>query len=668
MVNKAAENKTLKKWQRRLEDAKTKYADARKTMKLYEDYYNGERTVRANPNTGKTPTKVSANVRNIVYELIESQVDVAIPMPKVRAIHAEDDELAKKIEHMLENKIITLDLAKINDLMERVTPVQGADFFYVQWDPNKGLHSEIGDLKVTEIHPKKLIPQPGMTELEDMDYFFIQEVMTKNAVKKAYGVDVSEAENDQPEIFGNKNEDIVTVTTAMYKNEKGGIGCYTWCDTFELLDIEEYQARQLDHCAKCGTVMQNGVCPSCGGKKAKKMPEDYEEIVEGIEVKMDITGEDGRSIKRNVDPFEEVPEVDEEGNPIPQVDENGNLVMDTYGQPVPMMKKVRKKIPYYKPNVYPVVQRRNISDVDKFLGKSDSEVLMDQQDTIKKLGDKINEKLLKGGSYVTLPNGKKIETNDKELKIIRVDNAQEAQLVNVINVQPNVSNDLNYLEQNYNWAKSTSGISDSFQGKYDASATSGTAKQYSINQSAGRLESKRTMKNTAFAKLYELMFKFWLAYADQDTEITSTDASGQTVYEGLNRKEFLRMDANQEFYWDDEFIFTTDPTSTLMQNREMMWQSTDMKLQSGAFGQIGDLETSRAYWTIMKANGYPNASVVLSLIEARIEEQKRQQAMMQQMGGGGNMSQIYGQMGAMYGQMGAQAGAMGGNNNGMPGM
>jgi hypothetical protein len=105
-----------------------------------------------------------------------------------------------------------------------------------------------------------------------------------------------------------------------------------------------------------------------------------------------------------------------------------------------------------------------------------------------------------------------------------------------------------------------------------------------------------------------------------------------------------------------------------MQNREMMWQSTDMKLQSGAFGQIGDLETSRAYWTIMKANGYPNASVVLSLIEARIEEQKRQQAMMQQMGGGGDMSQIYGQMGAMYGQMGAQAGAMGGNNNGMPGM
>ena len=643
MVNKATENKTLKKWQRRLEDAKTKYGQARKTMKLYEDYYNGERSVRPNPNSGAAPTKVSANVRNIVYELIESQVDTAIPMPKVRAIHAEDDELAKKIEHMLENKVITLELAKINDLMERVTPVQGADFFYVQWDVNKGLHSEIGDLKVSEIHPKKLVPQPGMTELNDMDYFFIQEVMTKKGVKAAYGVDVSEAENDQPEIFGNKNEDIVTVNTAMYKNEKGGVGCYIWCDTFELLDIEEFQARQLDHCAKCGSVMQNGVCPSCGGKKAKKMPEDYEELVEGIEVRMDIKDENGNGIMRNVEPYDEEPEVAEDGTPIPQMDEYGNPVVDPFGQPVPKMKKVKKKIPYYKPNIYPVVERRNISDVDQFLGKSDTAVLMDQQDTIKKLGDKINEKLLKGGSYVTLPNGKKIETNDKELKIIRVDNAAEAQLVNVINVQPNVQNDLNYLEQNYSWAKSTSGITDSFQGKYDASAVSGTAKQYSINQAAGRLESKRTMKNVAFAKLYELLFKYWLAYADQDTEITATDSNGQTVYEGMNRKDFLRMDANGEFYWDDEFIFSTDPTSTLMQNREMLWNQTDLKLQSGAFGAVGDLETARAYWTIMKANGYPNAGIILALMEARIQEQKQQEAQaqammqMQTMGGGNEM-------------------------------
>jgi hypothetical protein len=297
------------------------------------------------------------------------------------------------------------------------------------------------------------------------------------------------------------------------------------------------------------------------------------------------------------------------------------------------IKRSKKKVPYYKPDCYPIILRKNITANDRLLGDSDTKAIIDQQDTIKKLGTKINEKLLKGGSYVTLPNNKKVETNDKELKIIRVDNAAEKALIDVINVQPNVVNDENYLETNYQWAKSTLGITDSFQGKFMSSETSGTARQYAINQAAGRLESKRTLKNEAFAQLYKLMFKFWLAYADQNTEISSTDPSGQAMYEELDRHEFLRIDKAGEFYWNDEFVFDTDPTSTLMQNREMMWQQTDLKLQSGAFGPVGDLETSRAYWTIQKANGYPNAGMVLDIIENRIQEQQamaQQQAMMAQ--------------------------------------
>jgi hypothetical protein len=203
-----------------------------------------------------------------------------------------------------------------------------------------------------------------------------------------------------------------------------------------------------------------------------------------------------------------------------------------------------------------------------------------------------------------------------------------------MNLQPNIQYDSQYLETNYSWAKSALGITDSYQGKYDASATSGTAKQYSINQAAGRLDSKRTLKNEAYAKLYEIMFKFWLAFSDNPSEISSVDKDGQPEHDQLDRKEFLRIDAAGEFYWDDEFIFETDPTSTLMQNREMMWNQTDMKLQSGAFGPVGDLETSKAYWTIMKANGYPNASSVLNLVEERIAKQQEMAAMPQEIPGG----------------------------------
>ena len=626
------EPENLKTWKKRLEESLESYASDKNRMKTYQGYYDGDRSVAQDPNSSYSPSKKASNVRNIVYELIESQVDSSIPMPKVRAIHPEDEELAKKLEHYLENKIKTTKLPLLNDMMERNVPVQGGDFFHVQWDANAGLHSQIGDIKVSEIHPKKLIPQPGMVEIEEMDYFFVQELYTKKKVKAIYGVSVEDCGNDYTDLAGEQsstasiNSDIVTVNTAYYHNEHGGVGIFVWCDTEILLDLDDYEARYLDHCAKCGAVMQNGVCPECGSKKVKKMPEEYEEMAEGMEVKTSYPMADG-TFSRNIDPFTE-----EEA---PKMDENGQPVMDEMGQPVMEMRKVKRKIPYYKPNIYPVVLRKNITQNDKLLGGSDVAVIIDQQDTVKKLGSKINEKLLKGGSFVTLPTGIDVEKTDKELKILRVRNAADKSLIDVINVQPNVQNDLSYEETNYNWAKSALGITDSFQGKFSSSEVSGTARQYAINQAAGRLESKRTLKNEAFAKLYEYMFKFWLAYSDQSSAIISTDSNGAANYDEIDRHEFLKIDSAGEFYWDDEFLFETDPTSTLMQNREALWNQTDLKLQSGAFGPVGDLETARAYWTIQKANGYPNAAIILNIIEQRIKEQQEmamqaQQAMPQE--------------------------------------
>jgi hypothetical protein len=613
MIKKSVETpKDVAKWQKRLEDARNQYERELKNLKKYQGYYEGTREVQPDANRGVTPSKLATNVRNIVYELIESQVDSSIPMPKIRAIHPEDDELAKKMEKFLENKVKTCGLIIMNDAEERTVPIAGGDFIRVEWDQRRGLHSEIGDLKVSELHPKKVIPQIGVIDFDEMDYFFIQEVMTKKTVKRVYGEDVSDCTNTEEymtdDIEGAKNnDDLVTVNTAFYRNDEGGVGIFVWCDYVKLLDLDEYEARYLDKCAKCGATMVNGVCPECGSKKSKKAKDEYEEIVDAIEVKVDTGG------SRKVGGPESVPILDEYGKP----------VLDEYGEPQMEIKRTKKKIPYYRPNIYPIVLRKNITAQNRLLGGSDVDVIIDQQDTIMKLGTKINEKLLKGGSFVTLPRDVDIDKDGEDLNILRLENPAQKQLIDTINLQPNVQNDQNYLEINYSWAKSSLGITDSFQGKYDASARTGTAKQYAINQAAGRLDSKRTLKNEAYAKLYEIMFKFWLAFSDSPSEITSTNSDGSAMHDSLDRKEFLRLDAAGEFYWDDEFIFETDPTSTLMQNREAMWNQTDMKLQSGAFGPVGDLETARAYWTIMKANGYPNASVILNLIEERIDQQQQ---------------------------------------------
>ena len=138
------------------------------------------------------------------------------------------------------------------------------------------------------------------------------------------------------------------------------------------------------------------------------------------------------------------------------------------------------------------------------------------------------------------------------------------------------------------------------------------------------MESKRTLKNNAYAKLYEIIFKYMLAYADEPVPVTSNGLNGDMEYREFNRYDFLKQDAAGAYYWDDEFIFDTDPTSTLMANREAMWQQADMKLQSGAFGQLGDLETNYMYWSFMEKSNYPNAGEIKRQIEARRNAQLQQ--------------------------------------------
>ena len=592
------EDKKRDEWRGKLETARIAYGSVLAEIGKNQAVYEGTREVNGNPNTNTPAKDLAINVRNIAYELIESQIDSSIPMPKVTAIHEGDEDLARSIEKALVNKVKMLKLSIINDQMERIVPVQGGDFFLVEWDNELGFHSNYGDVNVKEMNPRQVIPQPGVSEIEKMDYIFIQTAQTKKAVKDKYGVDVEDAQEEYKDVRGATGEsgldtDIVTVNTVYYKNGDK-IGRFVWCDDYTLEDLDDYQARITRKCKECGYATEEEVCPVCGSKKFEKTEDKTQEI--------------------------HIPIMREAG-----IDENG--------MPIQIAAEEVITVDYYKPNVFPLIVRKNVSKLNSLLGFSDVKVIEDQQDLIKKVGSKAVEKTIKGGSIVTLPRGVKMETTDKELKIARLEDPQQKSMIDVLNMQVNINQDMQMLNKAYEDARSTLGITDAFQGKYDPSAVSGTAKQYSINQAAGRLESKRIMKNDAFAKLYEYMFKFWLAYADDPVPITYTGTRGEQNFDILDKDDFLRQDAAGEYYWNDEFLFETDPTSTMMANREAMWQALDMKLQSGAFGPLGEPATMRLFWSLMEKNHYPNAGDVLSQIDQMMQEQQMMQQQMQMQGG-----------------------------------
>lgn len=610
-------NANLEMWQARLERNESAYESKLDDMDRRERAYKGSRVL--NIRVAGDRKRKANHVRNLTAEIIEAQVNSSIPQPKVAAKHQKDEKKAKIIEDMLRNELNRMPFEMLNDQQERTVPIQGGGMFLVEWDNTQRSHTTVGELNVSLLHPKQVIPQDGVySGIEDMDYIILKIPQTKEYIRRRYNVRVKDESEQEPDIKSESNvspaDDMVTQYIAYYRNSKGGIGLYSWVNDIELEDLDDYQARRVQRCTVCGEAkpLEGGKCPKCGGSKWTSETQEYETL--------------STPVQRS------------DGTVIPAA------VVD-----MATLEVKPTEIPYYQPNIYPIVLQKNVSLFGEFLGDSDVDKVRDQQNTCNRIESKIVEKLVKSGSYMILPDDASIRADAEDMKVIRPGSAGNAQLISVKDMQGNISQDLTYLAQVYEEARQIIGITDSFQGRRDSTATSGTAKEFAAAQAAGRLESKRVMKDAAYAALFEAMFKFKLAYADEPRPVLARDMNGDTVYEEFNRYDFLEQDKTGEWYWNDQFLFSCDTTAPLANNREAMWQETRTNLQSGAFGDPTDLQTLILYWTKMEQLHYPGSSETKAFMEMRYQQQLQAQVMQQQ--------QMM-QMQAQAQQMNAQADAM----------
>ena len=654
---KKQDKSKLRLWQERLKVNETAYAAETARMDQREALYTGTKALRPMvPGDAKT---TAAHVRNLCAELIEAQTDSSIPQPKVTARRRQDEGKAKLIEDMLRNELDRMPFEQLNDIMGRTVPIQGGAAFLVEWDNTQRTHFTIGELAVSTLHPKQIIPQDGVyTGVEDMDYILLKIPQTKEYIQRRYGVELRDQREQEPEIKsagGAAAEDLVTQYIAYYRNDKGGIGLYSWVNDTQLEDLEDYQARRLRRCVKCGAVeplltetelpedffsgqgadpeaeverlagetrprpLRGGrkKCPYCGGSRWEETAEDYEELPTAV------ARSDGSTV----------------GGMVRRA-QLSETETDALGLPVVEIIEEPVRVPFYKPDIFPVILQKNVSVYGRFLGDSDIDKIADQQNTTNRIESKIIDKLLKSGSYITLPDSASIRADAEDMKIIRPGTAADTGLIGVYDLQGNISQDLTYLAQVYEEARQVIGITDSFQGRRDTTATSGKAKEFAAAQSAGRLESKRVMKDAAYAALFEAMFKFKLAYTDEPRPVVSNDIHGNARYDTFNRYDFLEQDAAGEWCWNDQFLFSCDTSAPLASNREAMWQETRMNLQTGAFGDPSQLTTLILFWTKMELLHYPGAGETRAYLEEELRRQQLQRQLaaqlqqLQQTGGG----------------------------------
>ena len=622
----------LKRWQDRLSAAQSAYESELSLMSSREAKYKGSKDIESIVSADRAQLTTTPHVRNICAELVEAQVNSSIPQPKVTARRKQDEYKAKLIEDMLRNELDRLPVEQINDMMERTVPIQGGGLLLLEWDNTLRTHTTTGELSLSTLHPSQVIPQDGVfSGVEDMDYIIVKIPQTKDYIERKYGVTVDDESEAEPDIRGAEASaaaDLVTQYIAYYRNDNGGIGLYSWVGDTELEDLEDYQARKLRRCSKCGAVeplestplnnptldgnipeqgekpAKKGSCPHCGANAWETSDEDYEEIYEPI------TLSDGKTIGGATLGYTE------------EMAPDGGVFYSETLTPA--------RIPYYKPNVYPIILQKNVSVHGKFLGDSDIDKIASQQNTINRLEAKIIQKLCESGSYFTYPAEARVPINELDAKRVPVEQPSDMQRFAVFDLEGNIEQDLAYLAQVYEEARQIIGITDSFQGRADRTATSGKAKEFAAAQSAGRLESKRVMKDAAYAQLFEAMFKFKLAYTDEPRPVVSSDNRGNAVYEEFNRYDFLEVDEAGEYWWNDQFLFSCDTTAPLANNREAMWQETRMNLQTGAFGDPTRIETLILFWTKMELLHYPGASDTKTYLEEELQRQMQQAQMQMQ--------------------------------------
>lgn len=577
IIQDVKDESELDKWQKKLSQSKTSYNP--KLMDERELLYSGTPNVDSNINSGAKPSKGANLVGNISFEFIESQVNTSIPQPNVRTKRKGYELQEKMIEDSIINDLKDIGIEEINDYNERTTPVQGYSIIVMDWDTDYKHHLWQGEIKLRHVHPKQLITQNGVYDIKKNEYYFLLSNVTKDYIKRRYNKDVWSESEQFPEVnklvdggqtqrdntltglslVGNARNQNETVTeiVCIYRDEDGDVGKFAWVNDVVLESLPKYYYRRMDECKKCGYQTAQGtgkVCPDCGGKSFKTVTLDTETLDH------DVLMADGVTV-------------------IPK----------------------GTKIPYHIPTQFPIIIRKNVPKQFSFEGQSDVDIMRDQQDSIKKVGTKMEEKMVKGGQLIMLPEGmKQVTISNDTYQVVR-GSASDLSQVKIENLTAPITEDLQYLQEQRLNVQQMLGITQSYQGQADNTAISGIAKQRQIQQSAGRLQSKIFNKTTAFKELFELMFHFKLAFYDERRPYVSKDDKGNPFYGEFDRYQFLLRDEAGEYYYNIDFTFSADAGDGLPKDPMFMYQQATEMLAKGAINKV-------QFWTLMETLNFPNAT------------------------------------------------------------
>lgn len=585
--NTEEENYLLQLWRTKYYIAKAEYEKSRcapTKIKIWREAYEGKFNQLDEEGNIVTSKRMKA-YRKLGYELVESKVNSHVPAPKMSPRYHDDIVPVRATENLISHEMDRILTEEVNDESEHNCLIDGLSWFKVSWNPFDNTHERSGNPEVTACPVDTVFPQPGVKNYKQLEYIFEETTITVAQCYDLYGRCIQAPQES----------DIIPIINCYFLNEQRYVGKFTWCeDTSQVICNDlEWGIRKRRECCKCHTVIPFGAeCPVCGSKDIKYVSVTEETLQEDLTY---VTN-----------PYRT--------NETQDKAQDENTTIDEKSIPA------GTKIPFYLVRQLPFVPYRRVNVPNSMYGISEIELQFEDQDLINKMLNKVGAKVGKSRTYVTKLKDTNIVDKNDEISYVEVESPQEGQSIQVKQVMSDINQEIAGAQILYDIAKSTVGVTNTDQGKEDSTARSGKAKQIQMAASAQRNQSPSALRNLAFSGVYELIFKYMLAYSDEQRSFVALLPDGTPREEIWSKYMFLAQDKNGDYYYRDDFAWSVDTATEITQDRAAMWQLIDNDFINGTMGNT--IDPSRAllmYWQMKDQYNYPTAKFAIEFLKESMQ-------------------------------------------------
>lgn len=581
-INTEEESRLLELWRTKYYLAKSEYEKSRCNslkVSVWRNAYEG-RFYKLD-DEGKPTEEFIKPIRKMAYELVEGKINAKIPAPKMSPRHHADIFPVNVTESLLRHERDKMLAEKVNDKSEHQVCIDGLSWFKVEWNPFDNTHERSGNPVVKTCPVDTVFPQPGIE-----DYRYLEYVFETSTITVAQCIDLYNREIHSPNAT-----DIIPVITVYYLNADRYVGKFMWCEeTAQVICNDlEWGIRKRRECKKCGAVQPiQDKCEVCGSTHFHYVPVKEEILSEAL-VAVTNPYRTGQSPDAEADT-----DIVDEANTIPA----GTV------------------IPYYLIRQLPFVPYIRVSAPNSIYGISEIELILENQDVTNKMLLKAERKSAKSRAVVTKLKDTNITDDDEEISYVEVESPQEGAAIQVKQIMSDISQEITQSQVLYDIAKSTVGITNTDQGKNDPSARSGKAKQLQMAASAQRNYAPDTLRNLAFSGVYELLFKYLLAFCDEERTFVTLLPDGTEMEQMWSKYMFLAKDKYGNYYYRDDFAWSVDDATEITQDRASMWQFIDNDYINGVMGNAIDPNRAlKMYWQMKQQYGYPTAKYALAFLK-----------------------------------------------------